>query len=150
MPSISPITLDTRIKNGVHSWWKAGYDWRGETDRPAWLTADSSGKKLKGLFPSAPANIAAAIDSRAFGSVRSRGCYEGNWKRYSLLHALPEIIEGLEDAGLGNHAYTEELRKALYYADMWVADHPEITWTGASGGYYKLSVNGFVLDLVQP
>lgn len=150
MASISPITLDSKLKNAVHSWTGStgnGYDFRGEA-LPAWLTRDKKGK-LAGLFPSAPANVAAAIDSRAFGTSRSKNCKEGTWRRYELLHALPEIIETLENAGFGNHAYTNELRKALYFAEMWVADEPEIIWTGASGGYYQLSVNGFEVDEAQ-
>lgn len=152
MASISPITLDTMMKNAVHNWTgttgpKPKYTFRGEK-LPPWLTRNAKGQ-LAGLFPSAPQAVANAIDSRAFGSSRSKNCYEGMWRRYNFIHALPQIIEGLEDSGLGGHAYTDELRRVLFFADMWVADQPDILWTGAEGGTYQMSVNGFEINEIQ-
>lgn len=147
---ISTISLDMRMKNGVHNWTSTKgtkYTFRGEP-LPAWMTRDSKGV-LAGLFPNAPTNIAAAIDRRAFGSSYSNGCYDGLWRRYEFLHALPDIIEGLEVAGLGDHPYTEELRKVLFFVDMWIADEPEITYFSKANGYYRLNVNGYVLSEAQ-
>lgn len=151
---ISHISVDTKIRNAVANWTNPdffSYDFNNEP-RPDWLIRDKvkGGTRVRARFPACPPALATKIDNRAFGSQISRACKEGKSNRVMLAESLPGIIQALEEAGYGEHEYTDQLRQVQYFAQMWLTDEPEIEWEKEAGGEFKFTYYGTVLyDLKQ-